>query len=258
MIEINKISYTYSENAKNAKYIFKDFSVEISLEKCISIMSPNGVGKTTLINLLASYILPSTGHIKFPNVFKDHKSIVSQRYEESLFEWLPVWKNIGYPLILKGIEKHEILKETEQLNIDLELNLPLNKYPYQLSGGQKQRVAIARALINNPKLLLLDEPFGSLDIDSKKIIIKCLNRILIDKKMTIVISTHDINDAINISDEIWIIAESPAKVVAKINVPFKHPREFDKENSEQIGIIYTQVHKTLDSAMKFKYLENEI
>jgi NitT/TauT family transport system ATP-binding protein len=250
-IKIRNLSFFYPKQTGNVSYIFNDFSAEIPLSSCTSFMGPNGIGKSTLIHLLADYIQPTIGNIIYPDGLENKKSIVSQRYEESLFEWLTVWQNIGYPLRVKRIEKEQIKIEVEKLNESLGLNLPLNKYPYQLSGGQKQRVAIARALINKPDILLLDEPFGSLDIDSKKIIIKCLNEILVKKKMTIIISTHDINDALEISDEIWILAGKPVKVIQRTIIPFIHPREFDKENSELIGKIFSQVRKSLDNAMIF-------
>ena len=205
MININKMTKTFSKQV-----IFKEFSLEVKKEEILVILGSSGVGKTTLLNILSKVDMDFDGEIIYnKEVFENVEialPVVFQEFDQ-LFPWFDVKKNIILP-IKKNKENNEKFK---QIVKSLGLNDSINKYPIQLSGGMKQRASIARALMCDSKVLLMDEPFGSLDFKMRKNLQNLIIKIKEDYKKTIVFITHDVEEAILIGDRIIVLKNNLKK-----------------------------------------------
>jgi ABC-type nitrate/sulfonate/bicarbonate transport system ATPase subunit len=190
--------------------IFKDFSLNIKKEEILVILGSSGVGKTTLLNILSKVDIDFDGEITYSKeVFENVEialPVVFQEFDQ-LFPWFDVRKNIMLP-IKKNKENSEKFKHIVK---SLGLNDSINKYPIQLSGGMKQRTSIARALMCDSKVLLMDEPFGSLDFKMRKNLQDLIVKIKEDYKKTIVFITHDVEEAILIGDRVIVLKNNLKK-----------------------------------------------
>ncbi|OFY27935.1 MAG: hypothetical protein A2275_18830 [Bacteroidetes bacterium RIFOXYA12_FULL_35_11] len=226
LINISKSFVQNGNNCKNEPLILNDISLKINSGSFVSILGPSGCGKSTLLNIIAGFISPSKGEIKFngfpvtaPN---PNRVVIFQDY--GLFDWKTVQGNIEFGLIAKNIPKTE-RKEITQYYIDLvHLKGSENKYPHELSGGMKQRAAIARALAIEPECLLMDEPFGALDSQTRNILQDEILDIWKKTKNTIVSITHNVDEAVYLSDRIIVLSNSPAKILIDTNVNLPRPR----------------------------------
>ena len=192
--------------------ILKDINFTLEKGKVISIVGPSGGGKTTLLHLCAKLLKLETGKIK--NSFKS-SSFAFQ--EARLLPWKNVIDNIALGLKAKGVSKEK--REEEAKDIALKFGLEkddFHKFPKDLSGGMKQRVSFARALVINPSLLFLDEPFSALDIGLKKELQKHLIDEIEDKNLSVLFITHDLMEAIKLSDEIIVLKAEPVGHIKKI------------------------------------------
>lgn len=206
-----KLNYDNEEVLKNLSFKLKKGSFA-------SILGKSGCGKTSLLNSIAGF-LKHSGKIKKP----ENIAIVFQNY--SLFPWLTVKKNIEFAT--KKETSPELIPNLLEL---INLKDRENDYPSQLSGGEKQRVAIARALAKQPDLLLLDEPFANLDFYTRMKMQDWLNKIVVEKKITTLLVTHDVEEALLLSDSVMILKEG--KIHNSIIVPYGRPRENEIRYSE--------------------------
>lgn len=203
-----------------------DVSFDVHQREFISVIGPSGCGKSTLIRVVAGLEEPSTGA-----VFIDDKPVrepgadrgmVFQNY--TLFPWLTVATNVSFGLRMKGFTKSKA-KETAMHWLDtVGLTEFADYYPAQLSGGMKQRVAIARALANEPRILLMDEPFGALDAQTRCKMQAHLLQIWESVDVTILFITHDLEEAIYLSDKIVVLGAHPGRVLEIVEVPVARPR----------------------------------
>jgi NitT/TauT family transport system ATP-binding protein len=248
LAELNEITVSFITESGSHITVLKDFSAKVESNQCLVLMGPNGVGKSTLLNVIAGILEPESGTISYTEC-KNH-SIVFQRYEESLFDWFTVAENITYPLKVKGVERKVRYLKALEINNRLKFDLPLDKYPYELSGGQKQRVAIARALITDPDVIFLDEPFASLDIDSKKLVLDSLNQLIDSQNITVVLATHEIRDTLSIADEVWFLAKNPAILFEKVKIDLPRPRVLYNIDDKTIGNILNSMERALDNSFQ--------
>ncbi len=205
MIKLNNVSKSFNDVA-----IFENFSIEFELNKITSILGPSGIGKTTLINLLCEIITPDKGDVllpentKFSYVFQEHR----------LLEWYDVYNNVD--LVIKNLYDKNKRKEIVENVLEVVGLSEFSKYiPSELSGGMAQRVSIARALAYPSNILILDEPFKGLDLKLEDEIISSLKEILANVNRTVVFITHSIEQALTLSDDIYVINNKPAQVVLK-------------------------------------------
>lgn len=229
IIEIDNIAFAYGQ-----KQIFADLEAKVHPGEFMCIVGPSGVGKTTLLQCLSGLRQPTVGRIAFAGkeVTAPPRglSVVFQDYSHSLMPWLSSLKNVALPLKSAGVSKTERLAQAAEALKQVGLEGHENKYPWQLSGGQQQRVAIARALACNPKAIIMDEPFASVDAQTRSDLEDLTLRVRNEMGVAIILVTHDIDEAVYLSDKIMVLSGQPASgrpatVVDMIEVPFGSERD---------------------------------
>ncbi|MFC9353369.1 ABC transporter ATP-binding protein [Arthrobacter sp. NPDC057013] len=226
LINVKNLQKTYGSGS-TAHVAVRDVSFEAAVGEFVCIVGPSGCGKTTLLRCLSGLMPPTGGavnlHGKPISGPPREMGLVFQEYNRSLFPWMSVRRNVELPLrkLFRGAERAAAVQEALTA---VGLQGHEDKYPWQLSGGMQQRVAIARAIAYRPEILLMDEPFASVDAQTR---IE-LEDLLLDLKakygITIVFVTHDIDEAVYLADRIVVLSEPPCVVREYLNVPLPRPR----------------------------------
>jgi NitT/TauT family transport system ATP-binding protein len=202
----------------------ENFSLDVASGSFVMIVGPSGCGKTTLLRILAHLDTPSEGTVEVQRSDKSKPSNAMVFQGDSIFPWMTVWDNAAYGLKLRGMDKARI-KEVVGFYLDRTgLTRFADRYPFQLSGGMRQRVSIARAFATDPEVLLMDEPFSSLDEQHKTILQQELLRIWDETRKTVLFITHSVDEAIALGDKIIVMTAGPGRIKAVIDVPFPRPR----------------------------------
>jgi NitT/TauT family transport system ATP-binding protein len=192
----------------------------------ICVLGPSGCGKSTLIRILAGLDEPTSGVVKLDGEPVSgpgpDRGMVFQSY--TLFPWLTVKSNVMFGLRQKGVPKPKAEQEAKHWVELVGLSKFTDAYPYQLSGGMKQRVAIARALANQPRVLLMDEPFGALDAQTRAQMQLYLKQIWMNVDVTILFITHDLDEAVYMADRIILLSSHPGRIAEIVEVPILQPR----------------------------------
>ncbi|WP_245827607.1 ABC transporter ATP-binding protein [Paenisporosarcina indica] len=203
----------------------------------VTILGPSGCGKSTILRIVAGLEESNSGQVLLDgqeiNGPGPDRGMVFQSY--TLYPWLTVKENITFGLKLKGVsqkERDDLARHYLQL---IGLEGFEKHYPIQLSGGMKQRVAIARALANDPKILLMDEPFGALDAQTRTIMQEVLLKAWEESKKTILFITHDVDESIFLADSVYVMTARPGRLKKKIPITLDRPREFSMKSSVEFG-----------------------
>jgi len=206
--------------------IYDNFDLDIPRGRFISVFGPNGCGKSTLINLIAGLTPIDAGSILFGGKTLKQTKIgyVFQNYREALFPWLRSIENIEYPLKLMKMPKGERDAKVERLVQHLGVKIDLARYPYELSGGQMQLVSIMRALIVEPEVLFLDEPFSALDYEMTLFMREQLQRIFLETGTTMVLVSHDLEEAVYLADRVLLLSRRPARIADYAVADIARPR----------------------------------
>src|SRR6266566_1940839 len=222
--------------------IYDNFDFDIPRGKLISVFGPNGCGKSTLINMIAGLFPVDAGEILFDGqpISKIRFGYVFQNYREALFPWLRAFDNIAYPLKLLGVSQTERAARVERLAAHLGVKIDLKLYPYQLSGGQQQLLSIMRALIVEPEILFLDEPFSALDYEMTLFMREQLQRVFMETATTTVLVSHDLEEAVYLSDRILLLSRHPARAVEF--VAYEAPRPRTLKTMSEADFITTKAH----------------
>jgi NitT/TauT family transport system ATP-binding protein len=204
-----------------------DVSIHVEPGEFVSIIGPSGCGKSTLLNAVAGFFKPNSGSVTVdgepvagPSA---ERGMVFQHY--SLFPWKTVRGNVEFGLKMRGMDRHHREQAARTLLGLAGLLSFENQYPDSLSGGMKQRVGIVRALATGPKVLLLDEPFGALDAQTRVIMQQILTNMWQRLKISVLFVTHDIDEAIFLSDRVYCMTARPGAIKAEIKVPLERPRQ---------------------------------
>ncbi len=207
--------------------VIDKISFTVKSGKITAIFGPNGCGKTTLLKIIAGLISSDKGSIELNNKSSEKNKIgfVFQNYSSSLFPWWKVWENIGLNLKIKGILSVDIKRQVENLLVKTGIALPLENYPYVLSGGQQQLCAILRELINSPALLLLDEPFASLDYHNRILFEEKFLQLIHPQNIPTIIISHDVEESIYLADEVIVVSARPASILKKVKITLPRPRK---------------------------------
>ncbi|MCI1857449.1 MAG: ABC transporter ATP-binding protein [Sporolactobacillus sp.] len=230
-ISIQRLSKRYDKTKKKTdqNYVIKDINVSIKHGEFFILLGPSGCGKSTLLNIIAGFVEKTDGVLLIDgneiNKPGKDRAVVFQNSDASLFTWLNVKQNIEFGPKMKKINKRERAAIADKYIRLVGLKGHEKKLPKELSGGMKQRVQLARVLANDPKILLMDEPFGALDAQTKRIMQKELVKIWEETHKTILFVTHDIQEAILLGQRIGMMSKSPNSNIYKIyEVNFDYPR----------------------------------
>src|SRR5262245_32149847 len=204
-------------------------SCKVEAGEFVSFVGPSGCGKTTLLMSIAGLLAPTSGRVivKGRDVVGPPANLVLlfQEYNRSLFAWRTVLGNVNFGLEARGDHSTSSATKAHKLIELVGLKGFEKHYPWELSGGMQQRVAIARALAYEPEVLLMDEPFGSLDALTRLDLEDTLLRLWAELKTTILFITHDIEEAIYLSDRIWVLSRRPSEIIQELIVKFPRPRD---------------------------------
>jgi NitT/TauT family transport system ATP-binding protein len=225
VMRIENLSKVFA-SAKGETVALKNINFELRRREFACVIGPSGCGKSTLIRILAGLDFPSGGRILVNGEAVtgpcSDRGMVFQGY--TLFPWLTVKRNVMFGLTVGGMASNHAEREALQWIDLVGLGKFADHYPYQLSGGMKQRVAIARALANQPKVLLMDEPFGAVDAQTRARLQNYLLQIWKNINITILFITHDLDEAIYLADRILVLKAHPGEVSEVIEVPVPRPR----------------------------------
>jgi len=214
-----------------------NISFDVKAGEIVSVVGPSGCGKTTLLKALAGLIRPTGGTIRFQGKVvqgvPDRLAIVFQEYGRSLLPWTTVNGNIELPLRYQSIPSDERRRRVAESLHAVDLSGFGERYPWQLSGGMQQRVAIARALAYQPKLLLMDEPFASLDAQTRADLEDLVATLRDRFGITMVLVTHDIDESVYLSDRVIVLSRSPSTVLAQVDIELPRPRDQIKTKAMQ-------------------------
>lgn len=228
-LEVNNITFKY-EDAETV--ILEDLSFYINKNEFVTILAPSGTGKSTLFKLILGLIKPNSGDIKITN--ENHKNIIGYMpQKDCLMPWRTILENAAIGLELNGYSKKEAKTIASQHFEAFDLSGTENYYPYALSGGMRQRVSFLRAIVNKPSLLLLDEPFSSLDALTRVRMQQWLLELWQRERSTVFMITHDIEEALLLSDRILICKEAPFKNFQSLEVNIKRPRNYETTLSSE-------------------------
>jgi NitT/TauT family transport system ATP-binding protein len=248
VVEITNVTKTFNRGRPNEVTALSDIDLGIAPGEFVSLIGPSGCGKSTLLRLIASLTAPTVGTVTV-NGKPAEQARRDQDYgmafqQAGLFDWRTVARNIELPLELRGWDKSRRRAQAEAM-LDL-VRLPefADHYPWELSGGMQQRAAIARALSFEPKLLLMDEPFGALDEMTREHMQSELNRIRAATGTTVVFVTHSIPEAVFLSDRVVVMSPRPGKVAALVEVKLG-ARDDDTRNATGFFEKVTEVREAL-------------
>lgn len=225
-LSLLNVSKEFTAGGQDGSSVLKDVSLQVEAGEFITLVGPNGCGKTTLLNCIAGLLQPDVGQILYDSSFERPRvGYVFQNYAESLFPWLTGYDNVVYPLALAGIQRKERYQRVDALLSKLKLkNLPLTRRPSELSGGQRQMIAILRALIYEAQIMLMDEPFAALDLKAKMEMHEDMQRIWQLSDITILMVSHDVEEAILLGDRVVVLSPRPARILANIKIDQGRPR----------------------------------
>ena len=228
LLEMEGLSKSYRQVGGESTLAIQEISFKVDQGEFVSIVGPSGCGKSTLLMCIAGLIPPSAGRVlvKGMEVNGPPRSLVLvfQEYNKSLFAWRSVMGNVLFGFEVKGKLSRDAEEKTRHLIKLVGLDGFERHYPWELSGGMQQRVAIARALAYEPEILLMDEPFGSVDALTRLELEDALLKLWEELGTTILFVTHDIEEAIYLSDRICVLSRRPSWVIQRIDVQLDRPR----------------------------------
>lgn len=247
-VKIDNVKKVY--NGRNGEMIaLNGVSLDIADNEFICVIGPSGCGKSTLLNIIAGLDTATSGNIYVDGKVVEgpgpERGVVFQQY--ALFPWLTVRKNVEFGLRLKGIKGEEADKITNKYLKMVDLEDFADSYPKELSGGMKQRVAIARAYAVNPEVLLMDEPFGALDAQTRTQLQSELLKAWENERKTCFFITHDVDEAIILAQRVVIMSARPGRVKEVVNIDIPYPRtqetKMTKEFLELKNYIWSRVYQ---------------
>lgn len=249
-IQVKDLEVTFKDNAGNDVKALTGINLDIQKGEFISLLGPSGCGKTTLLRSIADLQEPTDGIIRIDG--KTPKEIrLEQKFgfvfqQPVLFEWRTVKKNVELPLEIMYYDKKERQKRAEEMLEMVGLIKFKNHFPKQLSGGMQQRVNIARAFALRPEILLMDEPFSALDEFTKEKLHEDLLRIWRQTDKTVIFVTHNIQEAVFLSDRICVLSPHPGRLSAIVDVDLPRPRTLEMRDTQHFTELVTKVRNSFE------------
>jgi len=251
-----------ADNGSQQVVAINDVSFDVNAGEFFSIIGPSGCGKSTLLRIIGGLLTASSGELTVGSdkVNGPHPWLGMVFQEESTFPWRTTLGNVEFGLEMRGVSQDQRRQKSREMIRLVGLSGFEERYPSELSGGMKQRVAIARALVLEPKILLMDEPFGALDEQTRIILGEELLRIRDQLKQTIILVTHNINESVQLSDRVMIMTARPGRVKEVVPIDLPHPRDSTIIASDRFGKLVGQVWGALreESIKSFKQTEQRM
>ena len=249
-IDVENLSKVYRSRQREDVRALTDLTFSVEEGEFFSLVGPSGCGKSTLLRILARLIEPTSG--RFEVVTRDsdrpENSMVFQ--EDALFPWRSVLGNVVFGLELRGVDADERRAIAQQYIDKVGLSGFERSYPHQLSGGMKQRVNIARAFANDPEVLLMDEPLGALDAQTRHVLQEELLRIWSEEDKTVVYITHSLEEAILMSDRIGLLTSRPGRLKDVYDVSLPRPRAHEDRNTPAFNELYSSLWESLEEEVQ--------
>jgi NitT/TauT family transport system ATP-binding protein len=250
LLEVTALGKSYAAGAGRATHAIGDVSIALKAGEFVAVVGPSGCGKTTLLRCLSGLLSPDRGEVQYAGKpvtgVPSDLAIVFQEYNRSLFPWLTVWRNIEFGLT--SLPRAERRARAAEALSRVHLDGFGDHYPWQLSGGMQQRVAIARAIATHPRVLLLDEPFASVDAQTRTALEEMTATISAELGLTTLLITHDIDEAIFMADRVVVLSGRPSRVLAELDVDIARPRdELAVKALPRFAELRRQVHDLISS-----------
>jgi len=226
-------------------------SFTVAEREFVSIVGPSGCGKTTLLRIIAGIVRPTAGTVEFgarvsPKALRS--ALVFQ--EHGLLPWCTVLENVALGLELQGVPRRERERTAQAFIASVGLARFAGAYPHELSVGMRQRVALARAFVSDPEILLLDEPFGALDAQTRLVLQEELLRVWRDHRTTVVHVTHDIEEAILLGDRLLVLSGRPGRILESLVVPLPRPRALREVDRPEVSELKWHVWTVLEREVR--------
>jgi NitT/TauT family transport system ATP-binding protein len=246
------ISLSKSYMSRNGEVTaLQDVDITVREEEFVCIVGPSGCGKTTLLKIIAGLIEPTSGEIRYAHGEQDgslRSAMVFQ--EQGLFPWMTVQDNVAFGLETQGMNQKDRRLMANDFLTKVGLGGFIHNYPHELSGGMRQRVAILRAFLANPHILLMDEPFGALDSQTRLVMQEELLRIWRDHRKTVIYVTHDIEEAILLGDRLLVMSGRPGRIRQEIPIFLDRPRQLANRDHPEVAEIRWQIWKMLEDEVR--------
>ena len=241
-LEINHLNLSF-KGSDGRLEVLSDIHLELGNQEFVCVLGPSGSGKTSLLRLIAGLIFPDNGDIKFTNP-SPRLSLMFQ--QANLMPWRTVYQNIALPLELRGGEPQSIATSVAEMIQLIGLEGFEESWPAELSGGMAQRVALARAFISDPDLLLLDEPFGSLDALTRERMAGELLQLWQARPRPVIMVTHSIPEALLLSDRVLVLSPRPGSIVLDLPVTLARPRDEEIRYSTEFLKMEKKLHQAIN------------
>jgi len=243
ILTIHDLSAVFS-NENGGLHALDRITFDVHAREFVCVLGPSGSGKTTLLRILAGLIRPTSGSFKFGHGEQPSTGMVFQ--QANLMPWRTVLENIRLPLEVRNMDEDMARKKTDEMIELVGLQGFADSLPRDLSGGMAQRVALARALIHDPDLLLLDEPFASLDAMTRERMWMELSRIWQRRKKTVIMVTHSINESLFLADRVLVLTRRPGSIKMDIAVDLPRPRNDDIRYTPHFGRLARELRKAIE------------
>jgi NitT/TauT family transport system ATP-binding protein len=242
LVDFHNVSLLYATSDGRPTWALREVSLSVNEGEFVCVIGPSGCGKTTLLNLIAGFIHPNDGEVRFKGApilnSGPNRGVVFQEY--ALFAWMTARQNVEFGLRMRGVARHERRERAIRFLDKVGLARVADRYPHELSGGMRQRVAVARALINEPEMLLMDEPFAAVDAMTRTTLQEELLRIWQEVRLGVFFITHNIEEAIFLAKRVIVMSANPGSIQREIHINLDYPRS---RTSKEFGELYARIEQ---------------